>query len=40
MSGSGSACFGLYAEAAAAEAAAAKIGAAHPGWWVRAVTAT
>jgi 4-diphosphocytidyl-2-C-methyl-D-erythritol kinase len=38
MSGSGSACFGLYAKAAEAENAAARIGAARPDWWVRATT--
>jgi 4-diphosphocytidyl-2-C-methyl-D-erythritol kinase len=36
MSGSGATCFGLFAEAGSAEAAAAQIGAEHPGWWVRA----
>lgn len=40
MSGSGSACFGLYSDLAAAEAAAATIAAAEPAWWVRAATAT
>jgi 4-diphosphocytidyl-2-C-methyl-D-erythritol kinase len=40
MSGSGSACFGLYAEAASAEAAAAQLDAARPDWWVRATTAS
>ncbi len=39
MSGSGSACFGLYGDRQEAEAAAAKLSAAHPDWWVRAVTA-
>ncbi len=38
MSGSGSACFGLYAERAEAEAAAARLAAAQPDWWVRAAT--
>ncbi|MBA83376.1 MAG: 4-(cytidine 5'-diphospho)-2-C-methyl-D-erythritol kinase [Rhodobacteraceae bacterium] len=36
MSGSGATCFGLYADTAAAEAAAAAL--ARPGWWVRAVS--
>lgn len=36
MSGSGATCFGLYAGAAQARAAAARIRAAHPGWWVQA----
>lgn len=36
MSGSGASCFGLYATAEEAEAAAAGIAAAQPGWWVRA----
>lgn len=36
MSGSGSACFALYAADAHARAAADKIKRAHPGWWVRA----
>lgn len=39
MSGSGSACFGLFAEAAEAETAAAELTAASPDWWVRATTA-
>jgi 4-diphosphocytidyl-2-C-methyl-D-erythritol kinase len=34
MSGSGSACFGLFADAAAASAAAAAIAAARRHWWV------
>ncbi|MFQ5347526.1 MAG: 4-(cytidine 5'-diphospho)-2-C-methyl-D-erythritol kinase [Rhodothalassiaceae bacterium] len=34
MSGSGATCFGLYADGAAAEAAAAAIRRARPGWWV------
>ncbi|MEA2756506.1 MAG: 4-diphosphocytidyl-2-C-methyl-D-erythritol kinase [Aliidongia sp.] len=33
MSGSGATCFALFATDAAAQAAAAAIGAAHPGWW-------
>lgn len=36
MSGSGATCFGIFADAPAAEAAARAIGAANPGWWVRA----
>jgi 4-diphosphocytidyl-2-C-methyl-D-erythritol kinase len=36
MSGSGATCFALFASAADAEAAATKISAAHPGWWVHA----
>jgi len=36
MTGSGATCFGLYGEPAEAEAAAATLAAAHPGWWVRA----
>lgn len=36
MSGSGATCFALYADAASAEAATARIKAAHPEWWVRA----
>ena len=35
MSGSGATCFGLATDAAAAEAVAAALAAAHPGWWVR-----
>lgn len=34
MSGSGATCFGLYRNEAEREAAAARIGAARPGWWV------
>lgn len=34
MSGSGATCFGLFATMAGAEAAAAVLCAAHPGWWV------
>ena len=34
LSGSGPTCFGLYADEAAARAAAARLGAANPGWWV------
>jgi 4-diphosphocytidyl-2-C-methyl-D-erythritol kinase len=36
MSGSGTTCFALFAEAAEAEAAAARLTTAHPDWWVRA----
>ena len=36
MSGSGASCFGLFASSRAAAAAARKIKAAHPRWWVRA----
>jgi 4-diphosphocytidyl-2-C-methyl-D-erythritol kinase len=36
MSGSGSACFGLFESGRAAAAAAKRLGAAHPSWWVRA----
>ena len=38
MSGSGASCFGLYADRAGAEAAAAALEAANPGWWVRAAS--
>jgi 4-diphosphocytidyl-2-C-methyl-D-erythritol kinase len=34
MSGSGSACFGLFDSARAAAAAARRLAAAHPSWWV------
>ena len=34
MSGSGPTCFGVFATAAAAAAAAERISVAHPGWWV------
>lgn len=34
MSGSGSACFGIYGSTAQAEAAAQVLRAAHPAWWV------
>ncbi|MCX7287164.1 MAG: 4-(cytidine 5'-diphospho)-2-C-methyl-D-erythritol kinase [Rhodobacterales bacterium] len=34
MSGSGATCFGLFASAATAQAAAAQLRAARPGWWV------
>jgi 4-diphosphocytidyl-2-C-methyl-D-erythritol kinase len=33
MSGSGATCFALFADDAAASAAASAIAAAHPGWW-------
>jgi len=36
MSGSGATCFGLFADQAAAQAAAAHIGRDHPQWWVKA----
>lgn len=36
MSGSGGTHFGLYDSRAEAEAAAQTLGAAHPGWWVKA----
>ncbi|MDW4549647.1 4-(cytidine 5'-diphospho)-2-C-methyl-D-erythritol kinase [Defluviimonas sp. D31] len=36
MSGSGATCFGLYADLAAAEHAAHRIGAERPGWWTKA----
>lgn len=36
MSGSGATCFGLYEDATAAEAAAARIQGAEPKWWCRA----
>jgi 4-diphosphocytidyl-2-C-methyl-D-erythritol kinase len=38
LSGAGSTCFGIFADAAAAEAAAVQLAAEHPGWWVRATT--
>ena len=38
MSGSGATCFGLFNSAAAADAAAQRIQAGHPSWWVRATT--
>ena len=34
MSGSGATCFGLFAERAAAETAAAELERAHPNWWL------
>jgi 4-diphosphocytidyl-2-C-methyl-D-erythritol kinase len=36
MSGSGATCFGLYAEASAAGAAADDLAKRHPAWWVKA----
>ena len=36
MSGSGATCFGIYDSDDAARGAAARIFAAHPGWWVQA----
>ncbi|MBK1670745.1 4-(cytidine 5'-diphospho)-2-C-methyl-D-erythritol kinase [Rhodovibrio sodomensis] len=36
MSGSGATCFGLFAEPASAEAAAAQLAADRPTWWLRA----
>ena len=36
MSGSGATCFALFAQQAAAQAAAQRLGAAHPRWWVAA----
>ena len=36
MSGSGATCFGLFATAPAADAAATRLRAARPGWWVAA----
>jgi 4-diphosphocytidyl-2-C-methyl-D-erythritol kinase len=38
MSGSGATCFAVYADPAAARAAAAAIRRDHPGWWVHAGT--
>jgi 4-diphosphocytidyl-2-C-methyl-D-erythritol kinase len=35
MTGSGGTCFGLFAQPAAAAAAARNLAAAEPGWWVR-----
>jgi 4-diphosphocytidyl-2-C-methyl-D-erythritol kinase len=36
MSGSGATCFALFADEAAAQAAAQRLGAMHTGWWVAA----
>jgi 4-diphosphocytidyl-2-C-methyl-D-erythritol kinase len=38
MSGSGATCFGLFADAEAASAAAHALAREHPQWWVRATT--
>lgn len=38
MSGSGATCFALCATRAQADVLAARLAAAHPGWWVRACT--
>jgi 4-diphosphocytidyl-2-C-methyl-D-erythritol kinase len=38
MSGSGATCFGIYADAPTASAAAARIRQANAGWWVKATT--
>ncbi|SDY17662.1 4-(cytidine 5'-diphospho)-2-C-methyl-D-erythritol kinase [Citreimonas salinaria] len=38
MSGSGATCFGLYPVQGAAERAAGRIAARHPGWWTAACT--
>jgi 4-diphosphocytidyl-2-C-methyl-D-erythritol kinase len=35
MSGSGATCFGLFASSRAAAAAARRIAAERPSWWVR-----
>ncbi|MEM1366383.1 MAG: 4-(cytidine 5'-diphospho)-2-C-methyl-D-erythritol kinase, partial [Pseudomonadota bacterium] len=34
MSGSGATCFGIYSAANAAQAAADRLRAQHPDWWV------
>jgi 4-diphosphocytidyl-2-C-methyl-D-erythritol kinase len=39
MSGSGATCFGLFADAAQADAARAHIATLEPGWWVRSAPA-
>lgn len=39
MSGSGATCFALFPEMADAEAAAARLGAIHPDWWIVATVA-
>lgn len=36
MSGSGASCFGLFADGPSAAAAAARLTASHPAWWVQA----
>lgn len=38
MSGSGSACFGIFPDTQSAAAAASQLAAGHPSWWVRACT--
>jgi 4-diphosphocytidyl-2-C-methyl-D-erythritol kinase len=38
MSGSGSACFGLFGSSRSAADAARSLAAAHPAWWVQATT--
>jgi 4-diphosphocytidyl-2-C-methyl-D-erythritol kinase len=38
MSGSGSACFGLFGSPQSASEAARSLAAAHPAWWVQATT--
>jgi len=38
MSGSGATCFGLFGSSGTAAEAAKRLGAAHPGWWVRATS--
>jgi len=38
MSGSGATCFALFGSAGAAQEAAQRLQADHPGWWVRATT--
>ena len=35
MSGSGATCFGIFATATEAEAAAGRLRTAHPDWWIR-----
>ncbi|MCV2867165.1 4-(cytidine 5'-diphospho)-2-C-methyl-D-erythritol kinase [Defluviimonas sp. WL0002] len=39
MSGSGATCFGIFPDRASADAAAAQLSAARPGWWVVAAPA-
>jgi len=38
MSGSGPTCFGLFFSLASAQACATRLAAAHPDWWIQAVT--
>jgi 4-diphosphocytidyl-2-C-methyl-D-erythritol kinase len=38
MSGSGATCFGLFSDPTAATAAAARLQASHPEWWIAATT--